>query len=180
MLAGTGRLEVNRYETILPDRATVILDLEAFSEFEITQNDLREEVRLLEFHEKEMEDMISLAASLVLALSGRKENTVLLLPRTGTQEGGLFAGEDPEQSAAELLTALAGIQYAGGKASFAEYVRAAISASGEYLILTRNGRTARRLGLLQALPEHLTHIILWEKDTEKLPYHTVGRGELYV
>ena len=180
MLAGSGQLEANLYETILPGQTTVILDLEAFSEYEITQDSAGRHVRILAFYEEELEEMISLAASLIAAMAQRKERTALLLPRTAGGKGCYLCGEDPEQAVPELLTALAEITYAGGPAVFSDRQERAFSSPGECLVLSRNGETFRKSALPGKLPEHRLHAVLWEKGGTPLPCHTLERRELFV
>lgn len=179
LLAGSGQLDVNVYETVLPAQVTLLLDLDAFSDYEVTENEDGRQTKLLSFFEEQMEEMLSLAASLLTAFAGRKEKIALFLPRTETQPGGSFSDADPDAAVPAVLTALAGIRYKGGPASFAEYARGIASMGGEYLLLSRNSETARRMPLLPQLPAHRVHLVLWEKDAA-LPFHTVERRDLLV
>lgn len=180
LLAGSGRLQVNLYETVFPEQTALILDLAAFSEYEIRQTEERQEIVTGHFYEEALEEMISLTASLITAFAQKGRKPVLVLPRTREQAGGYYTAEDPEQTVPVLLTALAGIGYRGGPAWFAEYRQTLSALTGDALVLTRNEQTARKAELLPFLPEHRVRMVLWEKEGGSLPFFTIGRRELYV
>ena len=113
VLAKQGVMSVNLYESEMPRRATFLLDLFSFTRYETENTREGERSVLKEFMEDDMEDMISLAASCISKLAERQIGCSIAFPRTGKASARIVRGDAGEGMAAELLTALASIEYAG-------------------------------------------------------------------
>lgn len=178
ILARQGQLDVNLYETVHPGQVTFLLDLEAFSDYEImTENGVRK-TKVNRFYEEELEDMISLAASVIAALAEKKDRTALILPRTRTDREQTIREEDPERNVTAMLTALSGIRYRGGAAVWPGWERESPALLGECLVFSRNLETAARLRILEKLPEQRIHRILWERGGGSTAVPATERKEL--
>lgn len=110
LLAGTGRMEVNRYETVRPGCTTFVLDLVSFRrrvKREGSQGACEELVPM----EPELEQMLSLVASCMEALAGQGLAVALVLPAYGSQEAVLALPGQGEPGLDRCMEALARISY---------------------------------------------------------------------
>ncbi|WP_215699685.1 DUF58 domain-containing protein [Clostridium sp. MCC353] len=118
LLASSGQMNVNIYETIMPGCAAFILDLAGFSrviEHDNHQGGSYEERIVLE---KRLEQMISLAASLMTALAKRQVQCALILPAFGEQEAVIRLPAEGESSLLSCMEALAMLDYHGEETIF--------------------------------------------------------------
>lgn len=113
LLARQGELSVNLYEKVHPRQATFFLDLKSFTRWREEDTTNGKILVLSEFHETEMEEMISLTASCILALHRQKIGCALVLPGNREHPGKLLEATSEEHLIPELFTALAGIEYSG-------------------------------------------------------------------
>lgn len=110
LLAGTGRMEVNRYETVRPGCTTFVLDLASFRQQvkrEGSQGGYEEVVPM----EEEREQMLSLVASCMEALAGQGLAVALVLPAYGGQEAVMALPGQGEPGFHRCMEALARIDY---------------------------------------------------------------------
>lgn len=110
LLAGTGRMEVNRYETVRPGCTTFLLDLVSFRQKvkrEGSQGTYEEVVPM----EPERERMISLVASCMEALSGQGLCVALVIPEYQEHEAVICIPGQEETAADQCMEALARIDY---------------------------------------------------------------------
>ena len=110
LLARQDQMQVNIYETILPRASFFILDAGSFQKRQI---DPVTEKEVISSHETEFEDMLSLMGSLFLALKDQEMGCGLALPDVGEKKGELIPPALGDLQVNLLLSALAGIQYAG-------------------------------------------------------------------
>lgn len=112
-LAMTGRMEVNQYETITPGCITFLLDLFSFRYLETyTTTKDTQETRVV-LREKALEEMLSVLASCIRALSDQGLRFALIIPGYGKSEPILCRPGSGETALYAALEALAGIDYAG-------------------------------------------------------------------
>jgi len=112
-LAMTGQMEVNQYETITPGCITFLLDLFSFrylKTFTTTKDTTETRVML---REKELEQMLSVLASCIRALSEQGLRFALIVPGYAEHEPILCRPASGETALYAALEALAGIGYAG-------------------------------------------------------------------
>lgn len=86
MLARSGRMEVNVYETIMPGCAAFLLDLISFRRAVEQDNGQGGKSLVLKPCEWELENMISLLASCMRSVSEQGLSTALLIPAYGEQQ----------------------------------------------------------------------------------------------
>lgn len=118
LLAGSGRMEVNVYEKVMPGCAAFLLDLESFRRI-VERKDGQGNTELVkEFCEKELEEMISLAASCMCAIAESGILTALVIPAYGEQEMVFCIPGSDEDVLRRSMEALAMVQYQGEDTSF--------------------------------------------------------------
>lgn len=112
-LAMTGRMEVNQYEAITPGCITFLPDLFSFRYLKTvtTTKDTTETCVFL--REKELEQMLSVIASCIHALSEQGLRFALIVPGYGQHEPILCRPGSDETALYTALETLAGIDYAG-------------------------------------------------------------------
>ncbi|MBE5798457.1 MAG: DUF58 domain-containing protein [Clostridiales bacterium] len=112
-LAMTGQMEVNQYETITPGCITFLLDLFSFRYLETyTTTKNTEETRIV-LREKALEEMLSVLASCIRAMSMQGLRFALIVPGYGTHENIICRPGSGETALYAALEALAEINYAG-------------------------------------------------------------------
>lgn len=111
ILAGTQKMEVNVYETVMPGCAAFLLDLESFR-YEVEQeNSSGGSFKEKRLKEPELEAMISLIASCMCAVAEHGLLTALVLPAYGNQEAVFCIPGDNESVLNRSMEALAMIDY---------------------------------------------------------------------
>lgn len=110
LLAGTGRMEVNRYETVRPGCTTFLLDLVSFRQKvkrEGSQGTCEELVPM----EPEREQMISLVASCMESLAGQGLGVALVIPEYKEHQAVICVPGREEPVTDQCMEALARIDY---------------------------------------------------------------------
>ena len=118
LLAAGGRMEVNVYENVMPGCMTFLLDLASFCkvvESEESQGVTYLEVFLLE---RDLERMISFAASCIREIASHQIQTALIIPGYGNREAVFCRLEGAEEALRGAMEALAGIDYCGEEVHF--------------------------------------------------------------
>ncbi|MCD8121045.1 MAG: DUF58 domain-containing protein [Clostridiales bacterium] len=111
LLAGSGKMEVNVYETITPGCVTFVPDLESFREIRVQkESDGTRKIRTF-LMERELEEMISLIASCLRAIQERGLRTALVIPGYGNHEAAFCVPGDGENDPETGMNALAMIDY---------------------------------------------------------------------
>lgn len=112
-LAMTGRMEVNQYETITPGCITFLVDLFSFR-YLLTYTTTKDssETRVV-VREKALEQMLSVIASCIRALSEQGLRFALIVPGYGQVEPVLCRPASGETALYAALEALAELDYAG-------------------------------------------------------------------
>ena len=155
MLARQGELMVNLYEKVLPRQATFLLDLKSFTRWKEEETSNGKITILSEFHEDNMEDMISLAASCILALDRQKINCALVIPGDSKDPGRLVEASSEGHQVPELLTTLAGLNYSGQDWLLPrETVLKSAHRLGQLFILTESPASLSCQSLLDSLEEN--------------------------
>jgi len=116
MLAREDRLMTNVRERLSMRRICLIPDLESYS-LRIEEKEGSEIKEAYSVEREGFEKMLSLAASLAVALSEKGVLCTLLIPAYGEVPESIAAPETAEGAVPELLTALAEISYCGGSTS---------------------------------------------------------------
>lgn len=151
MLAGTGRMEVNRYETVRPGCTTFLLDLVSFRQKvkrEGSQGTYEEMVPM----EPERERMISLVASCIEALSGQGLSVALVVPEYREHEAVICVPGKEEPVTDQCMEALARIDYQKEDTRFPyEEFWQTVHKLGQICICTRTDHGSS----LDELAEHL-------------------------
>jgi len=109
-LAGSGRMEVNVYETVRPGCSTFLLDLASFRR-KVKREGAQGTYEELEGTEPELEQMISLAASCMHALAKQELPVALLVPEYGGREAVFCLPGEQEDNLPLCMEALAMIDY---------------------------------------------------------------------
>lgn len=118
LLASSGQMNVNIYETVMPGCAAFILDLSGFVRVirhENQQGGTFEERLLLE---NDLEQMISLTASLMTELAKKQVASALVLPAYGEREAVVCIPGEGRPSLSECMEALSLIDYRGEETVF--------------------------------------------------------------
>ena len=179
LLARQGELNVNLYEPLVPQSITFMLDLKSFTTWREEVNNAGAYYVLDSFHEEEMEDMISLTASAIIALSEKKVRCTLVIPRYGERDQEIFRAESMEGQVTELLTVLSAISYKGEESSFIrnEVLRQSNSFGQVYVV----GESASALTcskILDGLDEYQTRLLVRDSSEEHHIYKTIGYEEI--
>ncbi len=117
LLARQGTLQVNVHETMAMRRLCLMPDLGSFAFTEQKEvNGERQTVRSA--HEAELERMLSLIASIIVAVNGRDVLCSLVIPSIDGAPARLITPEERETQVTQLLTAIAEIDYHGGDCVF--------------------------------------------------------------
>lgn len=119
LLAHQSKLQVNIREPMAMRRVCLALDLESFSYTEVYEYGGEAHKRRC-VHVEELERMLSLLASVIVAVHERGVLCSLLLPGEGEQAWRLLNPIDRGSQVTELLTALAVLNYKGGVCALPE------------------------------------------------------------
>jgi|GEM_PF-1284147 len=203
MLAKQGTPAVNVYETLLPVRSAFVLDLASFGSWrEVEDTDGTKRYYVNEYAEDALEEMISLAASVLIRFAEQGRRCVLALPRVlpvekdSAEHAGLAQGSrmaaaygaavpyglisaPQEEMVPELLLQLASIHYEGGPAWFpaSEIVRDA-AGLGQIFVFTKSLEALTCGKMLERLPEHRICMIPYEAGSGTSLYRVVERRKL--
>ena len=203
MLAKQGTPAVNVYETLLPVRSAFVLDLASFGSWrDVEETDGAKRYYVSEYAEDALEEMISLAASVLIRFAEQGRRCVLALPRVlpvekdSAEHAGLAQGSrmaaaygaavpyglisaSQEEMVPELLLQLASIRYEGGPAWFpaSEIVRDA-AGLGQIFVFTKSLEALTCGKMLERLPEHRICMIPYEAGSGTSLYRVVERREL--
>jgi len=116
-LAMTGQMEVNQYETITPGCITFLVDLFSFRHLQTyTTTKDTQETRVV-VREKQLEQMLSVLASCIRALSEQSLRFALIIPGYGKTEPILCRPGSGETALYAAMEALAEIDYSGQETS---------------------------------------------------------------
>ena len=118
ILAHQGELAVNEYQPVIPRLVTFVLDLMSFTTWREEVTNAGVHMVLDSMDSQSMEEMISLTASCILALTVRKVRCSLVIPAFGTSEMRVIDGNGLDDQIPLLLTELAGLEYSGEECSF--------------------------------------------------------------
>lgn len=118
VLAGSGRMEVKIYETVMPGCAVFLLDLgscvkQVKQEGAVSDNDTRPVVQ-----QESLEQLISLAASCMKAVCDRKIPVALVIPAFGGQEEVIVLPGQEDTGLTGCMEALAMLDYQGQEVHF--------------------------------------------------------------
>lgn len=110
LFAGSGRMETNIYEKVMPGCAAFVLDLESFCR-EIRNPDAPESsYPEKQFLERDFEAMLSFLASCMKAVTEQGLSTALIVPAYGSKEASFCLPEEEKEAALrksmEVLAAL--------------------------------------------------------------------------
>lgn len=112
-LAMTGRMEVNQYETITPGCITFVIDLLSFRYLEVYTTASDQKETRIALHEKELEQMLSLVASLIRALHERGQRFALIIPGYASREPVALKPSGSDGAYELAMEALAELDYRG-------------------------------------------------------------------
>lgn len=118
ILAHQGELTVNEYQPVIPRLVTFVLDLMSFTIWREEVTNAGSRMVLDSMNAEGMEEMISLTASCILALTGRRVRCSLVLPAFGGRDMRVIDGNGLDDQIPLLLTELAGLEYNGEECSF--------------------------------------------------------------
>lgn len=117
LLAGSGRMEVNVYETVMPGCAAFLLDLSAFR-MEVEESSGQGTVKRMRLMERELEGMISLIASCMNVVAEHGISAALMIPSYGSQEAVICLPDQEETALTRCMEALAQLDYQAQDAGF--------------------------------------------------------------
>lgn len=117
MLAGSGRMEVNVYETVMPGCAAFLLDLPSFR-LMVEESCGQGTVQKLKAREQELEGMISLIASCMNAVTEHGISVALMVPAYGEREAVFCLPDQEDTVLSRCMEALARIDYETQETSF--------------------------------------------------------------
>lgn len=163
-LAGSGRMEVNVYETVRPGCTTFLLDLESFRrkvKREGAQGSYEETVAM----EPELEQMISLAASCMRALAEQGLSIALLVPGYRDREAVFCFPGKQEQNLRQCMEALAMIDYQKEDVHFPyEEFWQSVHKLGTIYICTRTSRGLPLASLAETLGRSRVRYLALERQ----------------
>ena len=112
LLAGSGRMEVNVYETVMPGCAAFVLDLASFCREVEHQDSPGSSYTTTELLKRDLEAMLSFAASCMRAVTEHGLRTALIIPAYGSREAVFCLPEEEKEAALQKsMEALAEINY---------------------------------------------------------------------
>ncbi len=168
VLARQSELVVNIWETVQPRNVCFLLDLLSFTRWREEEQNGEKVPVLAEFHEEQMEEMLSLTASCMVALSERQMLCGLVLPTIGKQEGRFLTPSSLDAMVPELLTELAALEYAG---EFCFLPEEAVLAAGQrmgrlYVVAECPGSLSCR-PVLERLEEKRVRLLTASREGER-------------
>ena len=179
LLARQGELNINLYEPLVPQSITFLLDLKSFTTWREVINNAGVSYELESFHEEMMEDMISLTASAIMALSEKKVRCTLVLPRYGERDQEIIRPDNIDNQVVELLTALSAISYKGEESAFnkAEILRNSNSFGQVYAVGER-ASSYSCMKILDGLDEYQTRLLVRDGSEDHHIYKTISYEEI--
>lgn len=112
LLAGSGRMEVNVYETVMPGCAAFVLDLASFCREVEMDSSSGSSYKIIKLLERDFEAMLSFTASCMATVSEQGILTALILPAYASREAVFCLPEDGKEVALKRsMEALAQLDY---------------------------------------------------------------------
>lgn len=118
LLASSGKMEVNVYETVMPGCAAFVLDLASFLYEETLKDAHNVDYKQTRLREQEQEMMISLVASCMSAIAEQGISTALIIPAYRGREAEICLPDRDESNLQRSLEMLARIDYQVNRTSF--------------------------------------------------------------
>ena len=179
LLARQGELNVNLYEPLVPQSITFLMDLKSFTVWREEINNAGAYYVLEAIHDDSMEDMISLTASAIMALTEKKVRCTLIIPNYGDNEQQIIRSESIDSQVTELLTALAAISYKGEECKFnkSEILRNSNS-FGQIYAVGERADAFTCMKILDGLDEYQTRLLVRDSSEEHHIYKTIGYEEI--
>lgn len=112
LLAGSGRMEVNVYETVMPGCAAFVLDPASFCYEQEHRDTPGSGYTTIELREKDFEAMLSFVASCMKAVTEQGLRIALLVPAFGSKEAVFCLPEDEKEAVLQrCMEVLAELDY---------------------------------------------------------------------
>lgn len=165
ILAGSGRMEINLYEQVMPGCMTFLLDLESFRRVTEEENSQGMKEKKIVLLEQDLEQMISLAASCMKAIEERHIPTALVIPAYGGREAFLGLPGEGESILRFSLEALAELDYQAQEVRFPyeEFWQRSHSL-GNIHICTRSDSCSGLDGLAELLGRSRVRYLVLKRD----------------
>ena len=110
VMARTGQVQVNEYESLAMCRVCFIADIESFTHIDWREHN-EEKVKTLVVSDDELEKMYSLMASLIVSLHERGVACSLIIPAYGEKEARIVIPDERQMQVMQLLTVLSETEY---------------------------------------------------------------------
>lgn len=118
LLASSGKMEVNVYETVMPGCAAFVLDLESFLYEETLKDSNNADYKKICLREEALETMLSLMASCMTAITEQGIGTALIVPGYGYHEAEVCLPDGDEPNLQQSLELLARVDYQADQVRF--------------------------------------------------------------
>lgn len=118
LLAASGQMITNIYETVLPGCVAFLLDLEGFCKVLVKENQSGGTIEERYLRSGSLEQMLSMVASCIQEVAKRRIQTALLIPAYGSHEAVICMPQEGRDGLMESMEALALLDYRGEKTSF--------------------------------------------------------------
>lgn len=143
LLAASGQMITNIYETVLPGCAAFLLDLESFRKITRKENSNGGTYEERCLRSGSLEKMLSILASCMRELAERRIQTALIIPAYGSHEAVLCIPGEGRDVLSESLEALAMVDYRAEDTSFPyeEFWQASHRLGNLYICTRTDGRT---------------------------------------
>lgn len=167
LLAGSGQMEVNVYETVMPGCMTFLLDLSSFRRTAERKEEQGLACLDLFLLERDLERMISLVASCMRTVAGYQIPATLIIPAYGDREAVLCIpdGEEPEMLLKQAMEALAKVDYRAEEPHFPyEEFWQAGHKLGNVHICTRTDEASGLDGLAEGLGRSRARYLVLERQ----------------
>lgn len=147
LMARSDSLQVNVHERLSMRRVCFVPDVQSFAyQAEVEEDQKKKTVTLV--RADEMEQMLSLLASMIVALNDREVLCTLVVPAIGEKEARVIVPQVREDQIVEHLTALAEVDYAGEETRLpVDEMLAGLHQLGRIYILSLNLKNAAGAGL---------------------------------
>lgn len=167
MLAGSGRMEVNVYETVMPGCAAFLLDLQSFR-LSVEESNGQGTIQKLKPREQQLEGMISLIASCMNAVTGHGISVALIIPAYGEREAVFCLPDQEDTVLSRCMEALARIDYEVQETSFPNEEFWRISHKlGNVYICTMSDERSGMDELAQRLGRSRGKYLCWERTNRE-------------
>lgn len=143
LLASSGQMITNIYETVQPGCVAFLLDLESFKQIRRTENSNGGAVEEKYLRRGSMECMFSVIASCIEEIAKRRIQTALLIPAYGKQEAVFCVPHEGTDTRTECLEALAMADYEAQDTtfSFEEFQHISYKIGTLYICRRTSGKT---------------------------------------